>query len=165
MTDPNQPPQWQPSDQGNSWQGGQPPMGAYPVDPNMPQTPYRPMGTGELGKVRGTGVSILLFIVTLGIYGLVYWYLVHEEMKRHSGDGVGGGIALLLAFFVSPVMGFLTPNEIAELYKRQGQQPPVTALTGLWYFPGAIIIVGPIVWFVKVNGALNDYWRAMGAQG
>jgi hypothetical protein len=35
-------------------------------------------------------------------------------------------------------------------------------MTGLWYFPGVLILVGPIVWFVKTNGALNDYWRSQG---
>ncbi|MEJ7628811.1 MAG: hypothetical protein WKF54_04395 [Nocardioidaceae bacterium] len=37
------------------------------------------------------------------------------------------------------------------------------ATTGLWVIPGILIIVGPIIWFVKVNGALNDYWRSLGA--
>jgi len=27
------------------------------------------------------------------------------------------------------------------------------------------VIVGLIVWFVKTNGALNAYWRSLGAQG
>jgi hypothetical protein len=42
-------------------------------------------------------------------------------MKHHTGEGLGGGIALVLAIFV-----------------------------------------GLIVWFVKVNGALNAYWRSLG---
>ena len=62
--------------------------------------PY-PGGPGSIGQVRGTGICILLFIVTLGIYGWVWWYKVHDEMKRHTGQGIGGGISLLLAFLVS----------------------------------------------------------------
>ncbi len=38
-------------------------------------------------------------------------------------------------------------------------------MTGLWYFPGSLILVGPIIWFVKTNNALNDYWRSVGAAG
>ena len=38
-------------------------------------------------------------------------------------------------------------------------------LTGLWVFPGIFILVGPFIWFSKTNGALNDYWRSLGAQG
>ena len=52
-----------------------------------------------------------------------------------------------------------------NLYERRGQAKPVSAMTGLWVFPGIFIIVGPFVWFVKTNGALNDYWRSVGAQG
>ena len=119
---------------------------------------------GQLGKVRGTGTCILLLIVTLGIYSLVYYYKTHEEMKEHSGQGLGGVVALLLAFFVGFVMPYLNSHEVGELYGRRGQQRPVSAATGLWYFPGMIIIVGPLVWFIKTNGALNDYWRSLGAQ-
>ncbi len=47
----------------------------------------------------------------------------------------------------------------------QGQAKPVSGATGLWYFPACFILIGPIVWFVKTNGALNEYWRSQGAQG
>ena len=36
----------------------------------------------------------------------------------------------------------------------------MTGWTGLWLFPGAILIVPAIVWLVKVQGALNRYWAA-----
>ena len=35
--------------------------------------------------------------------------------------------------------------------------------SGLWVFPGIFLIVGPIIWFVKTNGALNSYWESLGA--
>jgi hypothetical protein len=130
-----------------------------------PQYAAAPVAGGQVfvGKVRSTGLAILLFIVTLGIYGLVWWFLVHDEMKKHSGQGIGGLVALILGWFISPVAAFFTSDEVGKLYERSGRQAPVTALTGLWYFPGMFILVGPIVWFVKTNGALNDYWRANGA--
>ena len=122
-----------------------------------------PPAQGPLGKVRGTGTCILLAIVTLGIYTLVWFYKTHDEMKRHGGQGLGGLIALLIAFVFGIASPFLTSNEVGELYERRGRSKPVTGLTGLWYFPGVFIIVGPIVWFVKTNGALNAYWRSLGA--
>jgi hypothetical protein len=137
-----------------------PPYGA----PGYPPTPYQQPGwPPPIGKVRGTGVSILLYIVTFGIYGYVWWYLVHDEMKRHKGSGLGGGLALLLSLLVGIVMPYLTSDEVGELYERRGQKKPVSGLTGLWYFPGMLILVGPIIWFVKTNEALNDYWRSLGA--
>lgn len=124
---------------------------------------YAAPGAGSLGKVRGTGMCILLLIVTLGFYSLYWFYSTHEEMKRHSNQGLGGPVALILAFFVGFVMPYITSNEVGGLYERQGRARPVSAATGLWYFPGMLILIGPIVWFVKTNGALNDYWKSMGA--
>ena len=140
------------------------PAAAY-VQP-MPPPPVWHAGppTGPVGKVRGTGMVILLSIVTLGIYGLVYYYSTHEEIKRHSGEGIGGLVALLLAIFVGVVSPFFLSKEVGDLYERQGRPAPVTALTGLWVIPGFLILVGPLVWLVKTNGALNDYWRGFGVR-
>ena len=142
---------------------GQPASGAY-LQPMPPPTSwFAGPPAGPLGKVRGTGVVILLTIVTLGIYSLVYYYSVHEEMKRHSGEGLGGVLGLVLAFFIGIVSPFLLSKEVGDLYERQGRVAPVSAVTGLWVFPGILILVGPLVWLIKTNGALNAYWRALGA--
>jgi hypothetical protein len=29
---------------------------------------------------------------------------------------------------------------------------------------GWLILVGPLVWLIKTNGALNAYWRSVGAR-
>lgn len=107
---------------------------------------------------------MLLFVVTFGIYGLYWNYVVHDEMRRHKGQGLGGGLALVLSFFNTIVMPYLTSQEVGEMYERRGQHRPVSGATGLWYFPGCLLLVGPLVWFVKTNGALNDYWRSVGAR-
>jgi hypothetical protein len=121
--------------------------------------------SGAVGKVRSTGVCILLFIVTLGFYSWYWFYSTHDEMKRHTGQGIGGGIALLLTIFVGFVMPYINSHEVGEMHRRSGRAKPVSGATGLWYFPGMLIIIGPIVWFVKTNGALNNYWRSLGATG
>ena len=74
-----------------------------------------------------------------------------------------GLVALILGWFVSPGAAFFTSDEVGQLYERSGRQAPVTALNGLWYFPGMFLLGGTIIWFVKTNGALNDYWRSYGA--
>ncbi len=117
--------------------------------------------SGPVGKQRGTLVVILLSIVTFGIYSLVYWFKTHEEMKNHSGQGIGGVVALLLALFVGIVMPFIGSSEVGNLYRRRGLEAPVSGATGLWYFPGVFILIGPLVWFVKHNGALNAYWASL----
>ena len=137
-----------------------PPAAAPPSGAMMPTA----TATGEIGKVRSTGTCFLLMIVTLGIYGIYWYFATHEEMKRHTGQGIGGLLAALLAIFVGIVMPFLNSNEVGHLYERHGERPPVTALTGLWaLLLGWFFFVGVIVWFVKTNGALNDYWRSVGA--
>ncbi len=124
-----------------------------------------PAMAAPLGKVRSTGMCILLTIVTLGIYTWVWYFKTHEEMKRHSGVGIGGGIALVLAIFVAIVMPFLSSSEVGGLYERRGQAAPVSAMTGLWALLLAWFFgLGLIIWFVKTNGALNAYWRSLGAQ-
>ena len=82
--------------------------------------------------------------------------LDREGDRRHVGFVVGhvqrdGVAADLLGDQAGPVL-----VEVGE---------PVTGLTGLWYVPGIFLLVGPIIWFVKTNGALNDYWRSQGATG
>lgn len=116
-----------------------------------------------LGKIRSTGMCFLLLVVTLGFYSLYWYFKVHQEMKEHSGAGLGGGIALVLGIFVSVAMPFLSSHEVGNLYERQGKQPPVTALTGLWaLLLGWFFFVGLIVWFVRTNGSLNEYWKSLG---
>jgi hypothetical protein len=116
--------------------------------------------TGPLGRIRPTGIAILLCIVTLGIYTLVYYFKTHEEMKRHSGDGVGGVLALIIALIFGIASPFLLSSEVGKLYERAGRAKPVSGVTGLWLL---LPIAGPFVWFVKTNGALNAYWRSLGA--
>jgi len=143
-------------------QYGQP--AGYGQMPGVPSTALYAQPQGPIGQVRSTGLQILLFVVTLGIWGFVYYYQTHEEMKRHSGQGIGGVLALVLSFFVGIVSPYLLSHEVGDLYERRGQQKPVSALTGLWFFPGMFILVGPIIWFVQTNNALNDYWRSLGAR-
>ena len=112
------------------------------------------------GEIRPTGVSILLMIVTLGLYTWFWFYGVHSDMRRHRNTGLSGGVALALAIFVPIVLMFLTPSEVGAMYEESGRKAPVSGVTGLWTL---LPIIGGIVWFVKVNSALNDYWKAMGA--
>jgi hypothetical protein len=124
-----------------------------------------PMAAGPVGKVRGTGGCILLAIVTFGIYCLYWYYKTHDEMKQHSGQGIGGGLALVLGIFFGIAMPFVSSNEVGDLYTRRGQARPVSAVTGLWaILLGWFFFLGSIVWFVKTNGALNAYWRSVGAR-
>ena len=69
-------------------------------------------------------------------------------------------LALVIYFFVSPVLMFTIPNEIKNMYERDGRQSPVSAVWGLWFL---LPLIGNIIWYVKVQHALNDFWLSKGA--
>jgi Domain of unknown function (DUF4234) len=119
--------------------------------------------TGPLGRPRGIGFAILIFIITLGFYSWYWVYKTQEEMKQHTGDGLGGVLGLVVWILVGFVSAFVIPSEIGAMYKKDGREPPVTGWTGLWLVPFGIFIVPAIVWFVKIQGALNEYWTSKGA--
>jgi uncharacterized BrkB/YihY/UPF0761 family membrane protein len=114
---------------------------------------------GPVGKPRGVGFGILLYVVTFGFYSLYWVYKTAEEIKQHTGDGLGGVLGLVIWVLLSPVMAFVIPSEIGSMCRKDGQQAPMTGWTGLWLFPGAVLIVPAIVWFVKIQRALNRYWE------
>jgi hypothetical protein len=134
--------------------------GAYPP---VPQAPGGAVGQwGPPGKPRSIGTSILLAIVTLGIYTYVWTWKTHEEVKQHSGIGVGGAVGFLIYFVVGPVTFFLLPNEIEKMLRQAGRPSRVSTKTGFWVL---LPLIGSIVWFVKVQGQLNEYWESLGARG
>jgi len=114
------------------------------------------------GKQRSVGVSILLFIVTLGFYGWYWAYKTQEETKQETGEGLGGVLGLVIWILIGAVSAFVIPSEVGKMFARAGKASPVTGWTGLWLMPFGIFIVPAIVWFVKVQGALNAYWAERG---
>jgi hypothetical protein len=114
--------------------------------------------TGPLGQPRGIGFGILMFIVTFGFYSWYWVFKTQEEMKQHTGEGLGGVIGLVIWILISAVGGFVIPSEIGNMYKKAGLEPPITGWTGLWLFPAGILVIPAIIWFVKVQEALNQYW-------
>jgi len=119
-----------------------------------------PSNTGPLGQPRGVGFGILMYIVTFGVYSFYWVYKTQEEMKQHTGDGLGGVLGLVVWILVNAVSAFVIPSEVGNMYAKAGREKPMTGWTGLWLYPGIILIVPAIVWFVKIQGALNQYWES-----
>ena len=116
------------------------------------------MNSGKpVGEVRSVGTVIVLMMLTFGIYGLYWNYVSFGEVHRYRGKGVGGGVGLLTALVgIAP---FLLASYVGEMYREANEDPPVSGATGLWMFPGAFILIGPIVFLSKVQGALNLFWQ------
>ena len=125
------------------------------VQPPLPATPAH--AQRPVGKPRGVLFVIVLSIVTFGIYHLYWYYKSFEEMKRHTGHGIGGIIGLLIAIVFNPINWFVMPSEIGNMYREDGRQTPMTGWTGLWIL---LPLVGWFVWTVKTQRALNHYWES-----
>jgi Domain of unknown function (DUF4234) len=133
---------------------------AAPAEPSPAEPAPAAAGgnTGELGQERGVAFVIVVSIVTLGIYTFYWLYKTFSEVKRHSGEGFGGIVGILLCIVV--VGYFFLPQAIGRMYAAEGNEnPPVSGLTGLWIF---LPYVGGFIWLAKIQGALNAYWRAKG---
>jgi hypothetical protein len=118
----------------------------------------------SLGQPRGVGFGILMAIVTLGIYSYYWSFMTFEELKNYrSGRGIGGALSLVLMFVGGAIaIPFIAGSEIGDLFAEDHRDKPVTGLTGLWIL---LPIVGAIIWFVKAQGSLNDFWHSKGAGG
>lgn len=105
------------------------------------------------------GLTILVAIVTFGLWTWVWSFLNGEELKNYRRDGLGGVAYLVITIFISPVTMFLMANEVEHLYLDAGEQPRITTLWGLWFL---LPFVGNIIWYVRIQDALNEFWRARG---
>jgi len=116
---------------------------------------------GPVGNRRSIGLSILWAVLTIGIYTFIWTYKTQEEIKRYSRSGVGGVIGLVIYILISPVTFFIVPSEVRYMYEDlDGERSPVRGIYGLWFL---LPLIGHIVWFVQVQGALNRYWQSKGA--
>jgi uncharacterized protein DUF4234 len=116
---------------------------------------------GPVGHTRSIGLSILWAVLTLGIYCVIWTYKTQEEVKRYSSNGIGGVLGLVIYILISPVTFFIVPSEVRYMYEDlDGQTSPVRGITGLWFI---LPLLGALIWFIKVQGALNRYWEAKGA--
>lgn len=112
------------------------------------------------GVYYSVGLTILLMIVTFGIWGFFWTYRTNEDLKKYNRDGLGGGLALVIYILLSVVLMFTIPSEIEKAYQRDGRKSPVGALLGLWFL---LPLIGNIIWYVKVQKALNEFWISKGA--
>jgi hypothetical protein len=116
---------------------------------------------GLVGETRSVGLSIVWFILTLGIYSFYWVYKTHEEIKQYSGNGIGGVLGLVIWLLIWPVTYFVVPSEVRWMYEDlDGGRSPVRGVHGLWFL---LPVIGWIIWFVQVQGALNSYWESKGA--
>jgi hypothetical protein len=80
----------------------------------------QPSTSGPLGQPRGIGFAILMAIITLGIYTLYWVFKTQDEVKEHSGQGVGGVLGLVIYIVVGRVTWFC-PVGVGKMCKADGR--------------------------------------------
>ncbi len=138
-----------------------PPLANPPGEP-VPSVPppAAPPASGPLGRPRSTVLVIVLTILTLGIWTLVWSYQNGDEIKRHANTGLGGVAYLFITLLISPVTMFLMAGEVEQLYRSEGKEPPITTIWGLWFL---LPLIGNLIWYVRIQRSINDYWTSHGA--
>jgi hypothetical protein len=117
------------------------------------------------GAVRNPGLVILFMFITLGFYGLYWWWVTLDEVKMwRGGMGWGGPMILMIlvpfAGIILIALPFLLPSWTADMHRRHGMVSNLSGAHGLLVF---IPLLGGIIWLVLVQNALNDFWISKGA--
>ena len=115
---------------------------------------------GPVGRPRGVGITIFLAIITLGIWTYFWSYWSGNDLKKYRGEGVGGGVFLVLTIVLAPITMFLMANEVEKMYTEEGEEPRITTIWGLWFL---LPLIGNIIWFVRIQNAMTEFWVARGA--
>src|SRR5262245_31986790 len=119
--------------------------------------------SAPLGQKRGVAFVVVIGFITLGFYWWYWAFKTQDEMRKHTGDGLGGVLGLVIWIIISPISAFVIPSEVGSMYRSAGKEPPIGGWTGLWFFPFGFLVIPLIVWFVKVQRALNAYWESAGS--
>ena len=70
-------------------------------------------------------------------------------------------LGLVIYFVLPPVTYFVVPSEVRYMYEDlDGERSPVRGIHGLWFL---LPLIGHLIWFIQVQGALNRYWESKGA--
>lgn len=146
-----------------------------PAAPATAGAPAASTGTGTpasgiVGKPRSFGVTLLLILVTFGIYSLVYTYKVFGELDRQHGRE-HKSLFFWLAFV--PFLGFIFsilyfvkefPNLNAYRTSRGMDKGLTAGKFYAWTILGAFILVGPYVALYKLHKSANQVWQRVYAE-
>lgn len=102
---------------------------------------------------RNINKTILLAVVTLGIYAIYWTYKTHEELKTSTGEGMGGGLGVVIFILVSPATYFILASEVEKAAAKAGKPTDVNMKMGFWFL---LPIIGNYIWYTRMQKTLND---------
>ena len=142
------------------------------------QTPVQPAAVPvkQLRTNRGLAKVILLTIVTLGIYSIVFFSSISDDINAIAGryDGKKTMHYCLLFFLVGPItlgIGWIvwfhrmSARVGAELTRRGIQYSFGAGTFWGWNVLGALIVVGPFIYLHKLCSAMNQLAEDYNARG
>jgi Flp pilus assembly pilin Flp len=127
----------------------------------------------RVGKPRSFLRGFLLTVVTLGLYGIYWNYQAHDEVfEQWNLDEKGedqGVLFLVLGLIFAPLLWvyqYKFVENVNAARAEAGLEEGVTAVEFLlWAIVGAIILVGPIVAYYKLQTSINEAWEALETGG
>lgn len=138
------------------------------------------LGQGANGKVRSFWAGFGLSVITLGIYGYFWYFMVNDELKKvglAKGDEKLGNsepgmsvVALISGFFVI-IPTFITMFRYGKRIQHaeqlagipaEKQINPTTAF--LLVLPGTLFVVPVIVWYWYCTKHQNQVLQAVSGQ-
>lgn len=142
------------------------------------QTPVQPAAVPvkQLRTNRGLAKVILLTIVTLGIYSIVFFSSISDDINAIAGryDGKKTMHYCLLLFLIGPItlgIGWIvwfhrmSARVGAELTRRGIQYSFGAGTFWGWNVLGALIVVGPFIYLHKLCSAMNQLAEDYNARG
>ena len=128
-------------------------------------------GSEQGAKIRNIFVVVILLIVTLGIYGIFWWYFVNREMadlgrSRQTNElGTSPGTSVLAitlgAFVIVPAI-----LSLIGTFKRVQATQRLTGRTEVlngWIALILLLVVAP-AFYAYLQSGLNSSWEALRAQ-
>ena len=118
--------------------------------------------TYYIGKKRSFIVAIFLSWITMGFYGIYYFYSIWEEAHLHSKKVRFGGWAALFLSFIPIINIWLvyeTAHNVIKLEEEDGFSRKTFSSTGIIVLMlTSIFIIPAIILMVKINSGMNRHW-------
>jgi hypothetical protein len=127
-------------------------------------------GAQSTAKVRSPIWVPVLTLVTLGIYGIFWWYFIHRELRdygRAKGTeelGTSPGKSVLAVtlgalIIVPAIIGIINGFKRVQAAQRMNGLEPINGWIGLIL----IVVIFPAFYGYMQSG-LNPVWQAQAAQ-
>jgi hypothetical protein len=129
---------------------------------------------GATVKIRDPWRVGILALVTLGIYGIVWFYLVNAELQRwakaHGAPGVGANPILVTIGYLIPVVNLAvwlwTLARIRRAQVESAGRPSMSwGSTIVAAIVGLVPLAGVVIWHEHVQHNVNLIWQPPARSG